>query len=129
MGGHHSAKPGETLLATECAAGTNVANGTCAGIQLSVPAVTASPGLELRFADGHGKARAFSAAMGPSCTALLANTSRHTVGIVADAGPELVTMMVDGVLCDGGGVGVDGVGREGGVHASIGSDAKRSVAM
>ena len=45
---------------------------------------------------------------GPACSALLRQSARHFVAFSADAGPSLLTVMVDGVLCDGGGATIRG---------------------
>ena len=38
----------------------------------------------------------------PMCSAVLASPGKHHVGIVLDAGPMVVTFVVDGLVCDGG---------------------------
>merc|ERR1711865_305866 len=45
----------------------------------------------------------FNITTDPICTAVLNTPGRHFVGVVADGGPRISTIMVDGVLCDGGG--------------------------
>jgi hypothetical protein len=39
----------------------------------------------------------------PMCSAALARKGPHFVAFVADGGPRIITVMVDGKLCDGGG--------------------------
>jgi len=95
--------------------------GTCAPDNRTMNTTAGSPGLRFSFADGSGGL--FEAEMDPACAAMLnggasggrSNISNddtthdlagssHFIGIVVDAGPELVSWVVDGVLCDGGGV-------------------------
>ena len=58
--------------------------------------------LTLQLSDGAGTNA--TASTDPACAARLVAPGEHFVGVVADAGPRLVSLMVDGVLCDGGGV-------------------------
>lgn len=103
--------------------------GTCAPNNQTMNTTAGSPSLRFSFADGVGGL--FETEMDPACAAMLSGgasvTTRHTelsggrsnstndgthdlaspshfIGIVVDAGPELVSWVVDGVLCDGGGV-------------------------
>ena len=39
----------------------------------------------------------------PMCSAALATKGDHFVAFTADGGPRILTVMVDGKLCDGGG--------------------------
>ena len=89
--------------------------GSCAPNNQTLNATNGSPGLTFSFADPHGVL--FKAQLDPACAAMLSggggadldaeqggSPSTHFIGIVVDAGPELVSWVVDGVLCDGGGV-------------------------
>ena len=58
--------------------------------------------MALTLSDGAGTNA--TASTDPACAARLAAPGEHFVGAVADVGPRLVSFMVDGVLCDGGGV-------------------------
>jgi hypothetical protein len=71
-----------------------------------------SPGISLTFSDSNGVM--FIGELDPACAAMLGGdrAARHFVGVVVDAGPELVSFMVDGVLCDGGGVVGVATGRK-----------------
>ena len=65
-------------------------------------AVTAGGAVALTVSDGVVNA---TVETDPACTARLAAAADdHFVGVVADAGPLLASFVVDGVLCDGGGV-------------------------
>merc|ERR1712196_379652 len=96
--------------------------GTCAPNNQTLNATAGSPGLRFSFADGHGGV--FDAQMDPACVAMLAGgatdsvrrteirgsrsnsnggssdgthdraISSHFIGIVVDAGPELVSWVV-----------------------------------
>ena len=42
--------------------------------------------------------------MGAACAGLLTPSMEHTIGVVVDCAPQLVTFFVDGLVCDGGGI-------------------------
>jgi hypothetical protein len=48
----------------------------------------------------------FSLATDEACSAALGKAGRHFVGAVADGGPRIASMMVDGVLCDVSGLSI-----------------------
>ena len=91
------AKPGDVLLDSRST--DQASNGTRAGMAL---VVGQSGGLVFSIADGQSLVQLET---DPTCTAALSGngTSRHFVGFVADAGPRILRVLVDGVLCDGGG--------------------------
>ena len=101
-------------------------------IDVATPADDAeasSPKIRVSFADGAHVF--FSQSIDGSCAAMLADDGEdHFFAINADAGPMLVTWMVDGVLCDGGGVDGSGYkwidplmgGVEGGAALSLNSE-------
>jgi hypothetical protein len=71
------------------------------GMTLSVGSGSSpNVGLTLRVADG---ATAFNMSTDKACSAALATAGPHFFGAVLDGGPNIATMMVDGVLCDGSG--------------------------
>ena len=88
--GHEQAAEGDVLLDSRGAQGQGL-----------LVAVGAQASVVVNVSDGraHG-----SLATGADCTQLLQQPGRHVLGIVLDAGPLVLTMMVDGLLCDGGGV-------------------------
>ena len=64
--------------------------------------------LTVAFSDGNG--HSFRQSIDPVCAAMLSSSSdssgdvdHHVFAFNVDAGPIMVTTMVDGVLCDGGG--------------------------
>ena len=58
-------------------------------------------GVSFSMSDGHTTA---SLTTDVACTAALGHQGKHFVAFVADAGPRILTVLVDGVLCDGAGV-------------------------
>eukprot|EP00966_Prymnesium_polylepis_P329449 7385143-Prymnesium_polylepis.4 len=74
--------------------------GVGAGVSLTV-GPKAGGMVTLSLSDGKVT---FSLATDEACSAALGKAGRHFVGAVADGGPRIASMMVDGVLCDGGGV-------------------------
>lgn len=90
LDGHDAALEGQTVLSSEVGGGGGVALLAGTGGQLT-----------LRFSDGHAT---FSLSTDAACSAALGAPGRHVFGAVADGGPRIATLMVDGVLCDGAGV-------------------------
>ena len=81
-------KIGERLVDTRLEAGG-------AGVAVSV----AAAGLEFTVSDGAGTA---SLATTSDCAAAMEEDGVHQIAFVVDAGPSIVTALVDGRLCDGG---------------------------
>ena len=79
------------------------AAGSGGGLRVTVGAHGA---VQTYFGDATGANMTFST--GPACSAMLLQAGRHFVAFSADAGPSLLSVMVDGVLCDGGGATIRG---------------------
>ena len=95
-----------------------------AGLRVSVGA-NASIVIALRDTKGVNA----TLATGATCNGMLRLPGQHYVAFVADAGPPLASVMVDGFLCDGGGVTGGGflhLPRE--LGSVQGSSAKLAVA-
>jgi len=58
-------------------------------------------GLSLNFSFIDGRGGSFNGGTGPMCTGLLVQERAHHVSIVADAGPNIVSFVIDGIYCDG----------------------------
>ena len=74
------------------------------GVTLALGAVNATD-------ESAGAAVASPIKMDPACSAMLADDTsvrEHMIAVVLDAGAELVTFFVDGILCDGGGQSLTG---------------------
>ena len=89
LSSHEQSQPGQTLLTSEAMGRGGVALivGPDAGGQLT-----------LRFGDGTQR---FNISTDDACSAALGTVGRHFVGAVADGGPRIASLMVDGILCDG----------------------------
>jgi len=93
---HQNAKVGDVILSTTAPAHTSAA-GT-EGVSIVV--ASKSGEVVLKIGDGSNE---FNITTDAACSAALAQPGRHFLGVVADAGPRIITLMVDGVLCDGAG--------------------------
>jgi hypothetical protein len=93
---HNLAKPGEAILdARSISGGMALLTGAEGSVVLSLR-------------DSSSTTAERTAAMfetDPLCSAELAKPGPHYVGIVVDAGPMIVTFVVDGLVCDGGHAG------------------------
>ena len=95
---HAKARTGQVLLDSR-------AGGAGAGLVLHV--ADDAGGVELLLLDGTG--RNASLVTDPLCAARLGIAGvTHSLAFVADAGPRILTVIVDGVLCDGAGLQVQG---------------------
>ena len=92
LAGHSLSRAGQTLL-------SSMAGSPTGGV--AVVAGPAEGKLTLRMADGQ---RAFNLSTDAACSAALAQPGAHVFGAVADGGPRIASLMVDGVLCDGAGL-------------------------
>jgi len=91
LANHSLSRAGQTLLSsvrTPNGGGLAVVTGPAAG------------GLTLEMSDGLST---FNLSTDAACSAALAQPGSHFFGAVADGGPRIATLMVDGVLCDGAG--------------------------
>jgi hypothetical protein len=93
--GHAAARVGQVLLDSR-------AVGASAGLVLHVAAHNGAGAVELLLTDGAG--RNASLTTDPLCAARLRAGGAHSLAFVADAGPRILTALVDGVLCDGAGL-------------------------
>lgn len=91
LSNHSAAQEGQVLL------GTAGLTSSSAGIVLSV---TADGGLEFRMQDGQ---KAANLTLDPTCSNALQTPGSHFVGLTADAGALILSFVVDGYACDGGG--------------------------
>ena len=98
--GHHLSKPGQAIVSSEPAATATATTAAAGGVAL-VTGPAAGGQVTLRFGDG---ARSFNISTDAACSAVLGTTGAHFLGAVADGGPQIATLMVDGVLCDGAGL-------------------------
>ena len=94
--------------------------------------------LTVAFSDGNG--HSFRQSIDPVCAAMLSSSSdssgdvdHHVFAFNVDAGPIMVTTMVDGVLCDGGGGDSSGYKwvdeNMGGVAAGIGIETSEDYLL
>ena len=93
--GHHQSRPGDVILTTE-----SPGKGGVALVVSSESSVQSARGATFRVSDGNSM---FNISTDPVCSAVLGMPGKHFVGVGADAGSRIITIMVDGVLCDGGG--------------------------
>eukprot|EP00038_Savillea_parva_P004161 m.134704 g.134704 ORF g.134704 m.134704 type:complete len:790 (-) comp11396_c1_seq4:1552-3921(-) len=102
--GVDNAKPGQVIFDSTGTTTTTPGQGTDSlasvgsGVRLEVGA---APG-QLVFSVGDGQNN-LTLPTDPVCSAVLATPGVHVYGAVLDGGPRIATVMVDGVLCDGGG--------------------------
>eukprot|EP00040_Diaphanoeca_grandis_P019268 m.101663 g.101663 ORF g.101663 m.101663 type:complete len:791 (+) comp27342_c0_seq1:36-2408(+) len=101
---HSKSNVGEVILssvintkATTRRGATEEASTTTHGVEVSVGA---NRSLVFKFGDGNTESMLVT---DPVCTMVLQRPGAHYWAVVADGGPRIVMMMVDGVLCDGGG--------------------------
>ena len=91
LAGHGAARPAEAVLDARNADGAGVA-----------VLVGAGGSIELHLQDATVASLNGVYRTDPLCTAALAAPGDHFVGLVVDAGPMIVSFVVDGLLCDGG---------------------------
>lgn len=90
---HTKAESGQCILDGRSATG--------AGVALTVGG---NGSIVVQLSDGvvKGSADGRTIQTDPMCSAVLQNPGLHHFGVIVDAGPMLLTLSVDGVVCDGG---------------------------
>lgn len=101
---HAAARPGDVLFdTTTTATATATAAGAERGVRLGVSRAGAATALTLSLRDGNATANTSLTLDAACAAALLDGAAAHFVAVVADGGARILTAMVDGALCDGGG--------------------------
>lgn len=105
---HQASKKGDVIMSSLLVHGHEQgATPTAHGVEVKVGA---NNSIVVTFGDGSSAPGAAAATMSTDtlCTAVLNRPGKHFWAVVADGGARIITMMVDGVLCDGGGFETQG---------------------
>ena len=112
---------GDVTEGSSSSSGDGGAKPTAHGVEVKVGA---NNSIAVTFGDGSSAA---TMATDTLCTAVLNRPGNHFWAVVADGGARIITMMVDGVLCDGGGFEDQGWSWFDPIQASVQGNTKMQI--
>ena len=99
---HHLSKPGQVLLSSEEKAPKRAAYAQPASAATKAAGVALvvgpAPGGQVTLRFGDGTKTSFNISTDDACSAVLGTRGAHFLGVVADGGPQIATLMVRGRL-------------------------------